>query len=238
MSVRKRKWITSKGEAKEAWVVAYAQRDGEHLRQHIKTFARKKDADAYHATVRVDIGRGVHTAPSKSITVAQAAKDWITFVEGEKRERSTVVGYQQHIDKHIVPRIGALKIATLTTPRIQKFRDDLLADMSRAMAKKVLTSLKALLKDAMRRGNVAQNVARDVSITPDKRGKRKLNIPTRDEIKAIVGKLGGRWRPFFLTAIFTGLRSSELRGLRWEDVDLRKAELHVRQRALGQDRQA
>jgi integrase len=34
-----------------------------------------------------------------------------------------------------------------------------------------------------------------------------------------------------LTAIFTGLRSSELRGLRWSDVDLKRSELHVRQRA-------
>ena len=34
-----------------------------------------------------------------------------------------------------------------------------------------------------------------------------------------------------LTAIFTGLRASELRGLRWEDIDLRRAILHVRQRA-------
>jgi integrase len=34
-----------------------------------------------------------------------------------------------------------------------------------------------------------------------------------------------------LTAIFTGLRSSELRGLRWSDIDLKKNELHVRQRA-------
>jgi integrase len=34
-----------------------------------------------------------------------------------------------------------------------------------------------------------------------------------------------------LTAIFTGLRASELRGLRWADVDLKKGQLHVRQRA-------
>jgi len=31
--------------------------------------------------------------------------------------------------------------------------------------------------------------------------------------------------------LFTGLRASELRGLRWEDIDLPKRELHVRQRA-------
>ena len=34
-----------------------------------------------------------------------------------------------------------------------------------------------------------------------------------------------------MTAIFTGLRASELRGLRWSDVDLDRAELTVRQRA-------
>ena len=32
-------------------------------------------------------------------------------------------------------------------------------------------------------------------------------------------------------AIFTGLRASELRGLRWIDVDLKRGEIHVRQRA-------
>jgi integrase len=30
----------------------------------------------------------------------------------------------------------------------------------------------------------------------------------------------GRRRPLLVTAIFTGMRSSELRGLRWQDVDL------------------
>ena len=40
-----------------------------------------------------------------------------------------------------------------------------------------------------------------------------------------------RWRPLLLTAIFTGLRASELRGLKWADVDLKRNEIHVRQRA-------
>jgi integrase len=59
-----------------------------------------------------------------------------------------------------------------------------------------------------------------------------VDIPTRDEIRAIVAHLEEqRWRPMLLTAIFTGLRASELRGLRWVDVDLKRGEIHVRQRA-------
>jgi integrase len=58
-----------------------------------------------------------------------------------------------------------------------------------------------------------------------------VNIPSPAEIKGIVSALTGRWRPLLLTAIFTGLRASELRGLRWDNVDLPKRELHVRERA-------
>jgi integrase len=232
MSVRKRTWTTSKGEAKEAWIVDYTDQEGD---RHIETFERKKDADEYHATVKVDVRQGVHTPQSKGITVAEAADDWIKYVELEGRERTTLIAYRQQVDLHINPRLGREKLAKLTTPRINAFRDDLLVNMSRAMAKKVLVSLKSLLKDARRRGNVAQNVALDVSISPDKRGKAKLkagiDIPTPDEIKRIVHAATGKARPFLLTAIFTGLRSSELRGLRWQDVDLKKGELHVRQRA-------
>jgi integrase len=232
VSVRKRKWVTRKGEEKEAWLVDYVDQSGE---RHIQTFSRKKEADAYHATVKVDVRQGVHTPQSKGITVAEAAEDWIAFVKLEGRERSTVAQYRQHVDHHINKRIGREKLAKLTTPRINAFRDDLLAHMSRVMAKKVLTSLKALLRDAKRRGNVAQNVALDVSISADKRGKLKLkaglDIPTPDEIRSIVHAATGKHRPFLLTAIFTGLRSSELRGLRWQDVDLKRGELHVRQRA-------
>jgi integrase len=231
MSVRKRTWTNAKGERKEAWIVDYFDQQGE---RHIQTFSRKKEADEYHATVRVDVRQGIHTPQSKGTTVAEAAADWLKFVELEGRERSTVTGYRQQV-AHITARIGAEKLAKLTRPRIEKFRDDLLANMSRAMAQKVLISLKSLLNDAQRRGNVAQNVASAVSIKTNKRDKVKLkvgiDIPTPDEIKRIIHAASGRARPFLLTAIFTGLRASELRGLRWPDVDLKKGELHVRQRA-------
>jgi hypothetical protein len=154
MSVRKRKWTTRSRETREAWIVDYTQ-DGE---RHIETFKRKKDADAFAQQVGVDIRAGTHTPASKSITVAQAAEDWIKSVELEGREASTIAQYRQHA-RHITDRVGSQKLAKLTTPRVNTFRDDLLVSMSRAMARKVLSSLKSLLRDAQRRGNVAQNVA-------------------------------------------------------------------------------
>jgi integrase len=53
------------------------------------------------------------------------------------------------------------------------------------------------------------------------------------ELNTLIDNSAGRWRPFIITAIFTGMRLSELRGLSWADVDLDKGLIHVRQRADG-----
>jgi integrase len=230
MSIRKREWVTRTGDRKQAWIVDYSL-DGQ---RHIQTFQRKKDADAYAQQVGVEIRAGMHTPVSKSITVAQAAEGWIGSVALDKREASTLAQYRQHA-RHINARIGNVKLASLTTPRLNALRDELLKTMSAAMARKVISSLKSLLREAQRRGNVAQNVALGVKrIDPDKRAAGKLrvgiDIPTTDEIKAIINAAGPH-KPFLMTAAFAGLRASELRGLRWSDVDLKKGELHVRQRA-------
>src|SRR5262249_17345213 len=186
--------------------------------------------------IRQEVREGIHTPASKSITVAKAAEDWLAFITGEGRERSTLEVYEQHIRLHIVPRFGNERLAKLTTPRIQALRDDLIKSLSRPMAKKVLTSLKAIIKDAKRRGNVAQNVAADVSITSHGRIKHKLevgrDIPTRDEVQRIVDAAKpAKGSALLLTAALTGMRASELRGLRWSDVVLNRRQIHVRQRA-------
>jgi integrase len=228
MSVRKRTWTTRKGEAREGWIVDYTDQDGD---RHIETFERKKDADARHAIVAVNVGKGTHVAPSKSATVAEAAASWIKRVEAEGRERSTLDQYRQHIALHIVPRIGKMKLANLTPKRVEGFRDDLLARLSRPLARKVLTSFKSILKVA----NYSQ-VAADASIGSDKRSKPKLepgrDLPTPAEVKRLIDAAKDpKRRALLLTAALTGLRASELRGLRWQDVDMKAGELHVTQRA-------
>jgi integrase len=54
---------------------------------------------------------------------------------------------------------------------------------------------------------------------------------SKDEAQKILGTATGRWRPFFVVAVFTGMRASERRGLTWADVDFARKVVHVRQRA-------
>ena len=213
---------------REAYIVHYSVQAGD---DHIKTFEKKRDAEAYHDSVRSDVRKGMHTAPSKSITVSEAADNWIKRVEADARERSTIEQYRQHVRLHVAPSIGRIKLAELTPKQIETFRDDLLVTMSRPLARKVLTSLKSILKVA----NYSQAAA-NVTISNDKRSKRKLEVgvdlPAPEEVKRLIAAANNpRRRALLLTAALTGLRASELRGLRWSDVDLKTCELHVRQRA-------
>jgi integrase len=237
MSVRKRSWTTDRGEPRSAWVVDYTDQLGH---RHLKTFARKRDADAYHGQVTVDVGAGIHTADSRSITVAGAGSLWLTSREAAGVEYTTLLGYREHLNLHITPLIGATRLAALTVPFVREFEDKLREDRSPAMVRKVLVSLSGILADAQDRGLVAQNVVRNRS--PRKNGRTEArqkhhlevgrDIPAPAEVRAIIAHLGGgRDRALLLTAVFTGLRASELRGLRWADVDLPRSELHVRQRA-------
>jgi integrase len=239
MSVRRRQWISPSGESKEAWIVDYRDQHGS---RHIKTFAKKRDADTHHALVAVDVRAGTHTAESRSGTVAEAGKLWLTSGEGAGLERATLAAYEQHLELHIVPLIGGVKLAQLTAPLVRTFEDRLRQDRSPAMVRKVLRSLGAIVADAQERGLVAQNVVHGLRHRRrgrERRAERRQNgrlkigvdIPTPDEIKAIVAHLDGPRRPLLLTAVFAGLRASELRGLRWQDIDLKRGELHVRQRA-------
>ncbi len=252
MSVRKRIWKTSDGAEKEAWVVDYVDKT-EGGKRRLKTFAKKKDATAFEATANVEVRAGVHTADSASKTIAEAGKLWIATGEQNGLERATLDAYRQHLRLHIEPYLGAVKLSQLSAPMVREFEDRLArGDMpsgaapqprTQAMVHKVRVSLSSLLSDAQERGLVSRNVVRDLRKTRRRgaerqaerrqRGKLKIgvDIPTREEIKAIAGAAEGRWRPLLLTAIFTGLRASEIRGLRWQDVDLDKRELHVRQRA-------
>jgi integrase len=241
MSVRKRKWLTRSGDPREAWIVDYIDQHGE---RHIETFGKKKDADARHADVRVNVRAGTHVAPSTSINVKVAGDSWLKAAESHGLERATIKQYREHVEQHIVPFIGTTKVSELNAQTIRKFEDKLRENgRSPAMIRKVLGSLGSLLADAQEQGLAARNAVRDLrrnrrrgkDAHAERRQKGRLqvgvHIPTPNEIKSLIAGTKGRWRPLLIVAIFTGLRASELRGLRWSDIDFKANELHVRQRA-------
>jgi integrase len=233
-TVRKRTWKTG-GVSKTAWVADYFDQAGQRRQ---RTFPTRKGADAWLVATRHEISHGIHTPASTSITVSEAGDLWLAQGDTDGLERSTLMQRRQHLEYHIKPLIGAVRLSDLSPALLQSFRNDLIASgRSRVMARKVVTTLGSLLANAMAAGKVARNVVREQPRRHrhDQRHKARLrvgiDIPSKDEIRAMLAAAQGWVRPLIITAVFTGLRASELRGLTWDDVDLDRAELAVRQRA-------
>ncbi|WP_294006959.1 site-specific integrase [Sphingomonas sp.] len=169
-----------------------------------------------------------------SITVGEAADLWIAKAESAGRERSTVKQYREWADLHIKPLLGSERLSRLTMPKVEAFKDALLETRSAAMAGKAVRGLSSILTEAQRRGLVAQNVAKGVKVVRSKRDKKRIIIPAKDELRAMLAAAESdfpAFRPLLMTVIFTGLRSSEIRALRRQDVNLKVGEITVEQRA-------
>lgn len=229
------------------WLVDY--RDGGGARR-AKMFKRKADADEFLVNARGEVRAGTHVADSQSMTVAQAADLWVQRGELDGLEATTVRQRRQHADLHIKPLIGTTRLSRLTAPAVQDFVDRLLESRSREMARRALTSLKGVIADAQRRGAIGHNPANAIKVAK-RRGEASeqdgVAIPPKADLRAMLQKAAeiwplvrttaeGKaiyccWRPLIVTAIFTGMRASELRGLAWPHVDLVAGVVRVRQRA-------
>jgi integrase len=215
------------------WRVSYT--DGAGIRRK-KQFARKSDGEAWLVETCHDVARGIHTPGSISPTVKEAGTLWIKRCKEKQLEAMTIKGYEEHCELHIYPFIGAKKLSDLTVPAVNGFSDQLRdAGRSAAMIKKIVRSLGSIFKEARRRGlsNVAPTVGLDLDL-PERDDPRPV-IPTKVELQAIIAGATARnsllWRALMLVAIFCGLRASELRGLRWADVDFEAHLINVTQRA-------
>jgi integrase len=235
-SIRKRVRTTPKGEEKVAWVADYFD---QHRTRHLKTFPTRKAATVWLIETQGEVARGVHTSERQSINVYEAAQAWLQRGRAEGLERGTMRSYDAVVRLHIGPsKIGAVKLALLSTPMIERWRDHLVTKLTRSRARKVLGTLKSILSEAQRRGLAAQNAALPVRIDTRKRDQKKIevgvDIPSREQVQQLLAACTGRFdrhRPLIVTAIFTGMRASELRGLPWSAVDFAKKTIIVRQRA-------
>lgn len=225
-TITKREWTTARGEQRSAWVVRYADQD---KKWRLKSFALKSEAKDWLTKAAHEISERRHVPESTAPTIGTAAESWIRRGEADQLERSTLRQRRQHVDLHILPLLG--RDTKLTKLDLDAFRDELLRTRSRALAKKVMTTLKGILKHA-KMAHLAADLDR---IKTDGRHEKRLevgrDIPSPAEVNALLKGSTGYLRALLALAVFCGLRMSEARALRWQDVDLKGKQLHVRQRA-------
>lgn len=162
------------------------------------------------------------------LAFATVAEEWLT--KQTHLRRRSYEGYARALRRHCLPRFAERPIARVDEDTIAKLVRDLQGDgFSGSTVAGVLVPLGGVLRYAVRQKLIPYNpVARlERSERPQLR-RREKRILTTNEIEALLLATTRTYRPIIATAIFTGLRESELLGLWWGDLDLDGGVLHVR----------
>lgn len=189
-TITRRHWKTSKGEAREAWVLAFTDKAGQ---RHKEQYAKKREADARRVEVEGQISSGAFRADAATKTVKDAVDAYLTSLEKRHRRGEQVTtmylrNTSGQLRGYIVPEIGDVKLASLTARSITDMVDRLKdAGVAVPTIRRVVGALSRALTYAIGQDLVATNVARAVRITGRRgEGTEKITPPSKADMVAIL----------------------------------------------------
>ncbi len=165
--------------------------------------------------------------PVGRLTVTEHFEQWL---ETEKHSvKPATYQFYAYISKgFVIPAFGPKQIADLRAPQIERLYSELLArGLSPRTVHHVHAVLHAALEQAVRWNCVARNVVGLVD--PPKVERREIRALSPEQVRTLLTTLkGDRWETLVRVALATGMRQSELLGLKWADVDLGAGVIQVR----------
>ena len=212
------------------WQVRFLVRDAEtgEWVETSRTFPTLASAKAFKAERDTEVAAGLRRFDPRAGRVALRMV-WDDYAAAKKPAVSakTWSGYQQAWKLRIGPAFGAVPVNEISRSAITDWMDKLTVGPWAKVA--TLRLLRCILDVGVRDGRISTNPAAGLSAPPipPREGHRYL---TPGEVDALARACGDQGDVVTVLA-YTGLRWSELVGLRVMDVDLASRRLHVRRSA-------
>jgi ATP-dependent helicase/nuclease subunit A len=124
------------------------------------------------------------------------------------------------IANYLVPEFGKLSLRDLTPLRLQRYFSGLAASpLAHESKDKIKDVLSAILGSAVQYGLLVKNPVEGIRLPAERRGKRKTKPHvTPEQFEQLLELISEPYASMVFVAVWTGLRVSELIGLKWEDV--------------------
>ena len=203
-----------------------ADQNGNQKRISETVRGTKKEAEKILRERLLSVDNGSFVDKSKE-TVSEFMNRWLETYAATNVTLRTAHGYEGYSRRYINPTIGKIALQSLTPSQVQKVYADM---MERCLSNTTVLHLHRLLKEALghavKWGIIARNVAEVASPPrPEQKQMPMWDVPTIiDFLELSHGTRFGHIHEF---AVLTGLRRSEICGLKWESVDLEAGSLSV-----------
>lgn len=187
---------------------------------------------------RLKLGQSLDDEPGKkektpAPTLDKYFERFQKTLEGSVRQ-STQGCYENSYIRHIKPEFGATGLNRISRDKVEEFASDLVSKgLSKDSIRLILATLRRILGRAKRHGIISDNPATALGEFYKQAPVRHAEIQplTEEEVPkflASVIQYSPQHYPIFLCALHTGLRSGELAGLQWGDLDVNGKFLMVR----------
>lgn len=199
-----------------AWVARYPLGVVRGRRRYLKARARTED-DAWDALGRLRRQAGGDAGVTTRTTLDEYLSGWLA-THGQSVRASTRASYANHVDLHISPLLGGIRVQRLRPEDVDRLIADRLdAGLSPATVVRIVTTLRIALGRAVRRRLLPDNVAALASLPRVE--PRVVEAMTEGQAERIVEATAGTWLgPIVVLILGSGLRVGEACGLDWGDV--------------------
>lgn len=165
------------------------------------------------------------TAPSKKTTAELLS----TFIEictqatqNGKMSPSTLKSYQKVINTHLIPAFGSIPIVEIEPTHIKDWI--VTQNKTAKTVRNILIPLRSILDEALNEGLIQNNPLDKIAINKlltktTTKSTYEIDPFNTDEIKAILANCDGQGKNLIQFAFWSGLRTSELIALEWQDID-------------------
>lgn len=164
---------------------------------------------------------------AENYTVADAVNDWLTYGQS-KRSPGTVAKVTRHANNHVIPALGARRLAS-RTPSKNLSADDVdkwLADKAKTLSTSTLHQIASILSRsinrAMLRDKAKRNVVTLCEIPQGKDGRpsKSLTLDQAEALLAAAESDKSTIGAYIVVSLLSGVRTEEMRAVRWSHVDL------------------
>ena len=180
------------------------------------TFEKKTDALAYLAEIEVEVRRGLWINPVLGkLLIRELGEIW--FSSNPAKRPNSVATDRYHLEAHIVPRVGELKISEVTPRLLQSFVNDLMPHLASKTVSRAYGVLRAMFSYAVEVDLLFRSPCRGIKLPRiDPRPRQVLNS---FQVAAVAEATPLQYRPMIWIGAITGLRFSEVAALRVQNFD-------------------
>ena len=205
---------------------------GKRKQQWISVKGTKKNAEKRLAELLHQFDNGTFTKPGKT-TLADYLNRWLKDCCWSNLAPRTVEGYENIVRRHLIPSLGQIPLTQLKPEHLQYvYTEKLSAGLSHRTTRYMHVTLHKALHDAVMLRIIARNPAD--AVKPPRVQRHEMHTMNESDIHIFLEFAKSTpYYALFYTALFTGMRRSELLAIRWSDVDLILCQLSVT-RALHQ----